>query len=126
MTRDQIEAVKEIINYMAPWDIMKRYLYKASLYDNEAFSRIVECGTFWLEMKRGELHWQFFMPSTYIVLSASPHNFSISWDCGKYIKEVDFRKIDLENIEMFFASLEKEMSKEMFSQFSKEFIEGDE
>lgn len=124
-----IENVKETINRTHPWKVLEQYIFSVTsgvTPENEYFIRTVECGKFYLAMRRGYLAWQFFMPSTYEVISAVPHNLSIFWECEGYIKEISFRREDLTNTETFFINLEKEMPKEMFSQFSKDLVEEDE
>lgn len=78
-----IEEAKELIDGMMPWDALAVYMTKVrSIMDSrdEAFASVVEAGAFRLEMKRGELHWEFFMPKTSAAATACRKEVIFMWE----------------------------------------------
>lgn len=67
-----IEEAKIHIDDMKPWDALASYMTKVcSIMDSrdEAFASVIEAGAFQLEMKYGELRWEFIMPQSKNVIS---------------------------------------------------------
>ena len=87
---DLIEEAKERIAEMAPWEILEAYMMKVGgIMDasDEAFASVVEAGAFRLQMRYGELLWEFFMPKTSTAASSCRQEIAFLWD--EFVPEAD-------------------------------------
>ena len=143
---DIVDIVKEKIDAMKPWDILGLYMAKAnglaalSWEDQEfgipdmdaAFMAIVEAGSFRLNMRHGELHWEFFMPkSSNVYKGGSGHKVRICWDefvpdtVVSYTKEISIPYRDC-GIEGFISVVKAEMNETMARKLAMDLVEASE
>lgn len=129
-----IEEAKEHIDAMKPWDILGLYMTKTrGVMDanDEAFASVVEAGAFRLEMKRGELYWEFAMPKTNTAVISCRQEITFLWDefvpeadVISYRKEIAIPYRDV-GIAGFISVVKAEMNETMARKLAHDLLETD-
>ena len=126
-----VEKAKEHISDMKPWDILGLYMTKVRSIMNiedEAFASVVEAGSFRLDMRYGELRWEFFMPRTSSAVTSCRKEITFLWDefvpgeAISYVKEIAIPYRDC-GIEGFVSVVKAEMGEVMARKLANDLLE---
>lgn len=129
-----IEEAKEQIDGMMPWDALAAYMTKVrGIMDSrdEAFASVIEAGAFRLEMKRGELHWEFFMPKTSAAATTCRKEVIFMWEEFvpgmevSYTKDISIPYRDC-GIEGLVSVIKAEMNEVMANLLANDLLEASE
>lgn len=126
-----IKKVEEEISEMYPWDVMSRYVEimdRIMNIEDEVFASVVEAGSFRLDMRYGELRWEFFMPRTSSAVTSCRKEITFLWDefvpgeAISYVKEIAIPYRDC-GIEGFVSVVKAEMGEVMARKLANDLLE---